>query len=893
MLVDVADARRRRSTRVVTIDTGVLFPETLRDVAGVRGALRRAASTSRTPAAPWTGPENCCGDAKVAALERALDGRRRRGSPASAASRPPTRANARDVEFDEQARRSGSTTRSPTGPRRDLWQRDQRARPALPPAARPAATPRSAARPAPSPGTAARAAGRAWTRSSAGFTSHEPAHPPATSSRPRRSTSCARSPPSSSARCCCSPAARTRSCCCAWPRRRSGPARFPFPLMHVDTGHNFPEVIEFRDRRVAELGERLIVASVQESIDRGRVVEETGPRASRNRLQTTTLLDAIAEHGFDAAFGGARRDEERARAKERIFSFRDDFGQWDPKSQRPELWNLYNGRIRKRRAHPRLPDLQLDRARRLAVHPRGALEIPSIYFAHEREVFARDGMLYADSRASSSCIDGEQPFTASVRYRTVGDMSCTGAVELDGAHARRTSSPRSPRRAITERGETRADDRVTEAAMEDRKEVQGYFSTARGPPRCACATAGSVDDGKSTLIGRLLLRLEAGLRGPARARRGVERARRRLREPRAADRRPARRARAGHHDRRRLPLLRDAAAQVHHRRHARPRAVHAQHGHRRLDRRPRDRARRRAQGRPRADAPPRPHRRAARHPAPRRRASTRWTSSTTTRSVFDAIEREFCALRRRARDARADVHPDLARCTATTSSTARETMPWYAGPPLLEHLETVDVAADRNLDDARFPVQYVIRPQPTSTPTTAATPARSPAACCAPATRSSCCRPGAHDASPRSTPSTGELDEAFPPMSVTMRLADELDVSRGDMIAAAGRPPDARRASSRRRLLDGRRAAARRAGATRSSTRRAPCARVVDARRAPLDVDTLEPEPGAGRAGAQRDRPRAPAHLARRCASTPTRATAPPARSSSSTRRRTRRSARA
>ncbi len=157
------------------------------------------------------------------------------------------------------------------------------------------------------------------------------------------------------------------------------PARFPFPIMHVDTGHNFHEVIEFRDRLVSQLGERLIVASVQDSIDHGRVVEETGPRASRNRLQTTTLLDAIEEHGFDAAFGGARRDEERARAKERVFSFRDDFGQWDPKRQRPELWALYNGTHPQGRARPRVPDLELDRARRLAVHragePRGPLDL--------------------------------------------------------------------------------------------------------------------------------------------------------------------------------------------------------------------------------------------------------------------------------------------------------------------------------------------------------------------------------------------------------------------------------------------------------------------------------------------------------------------------------------
>jgi sulfate adenylyltransferase subunit 2 len=242
--------------------------------------------------------------------------------------------------------------------------------------------------------------------------------------------------------------------------------------MHVDTGHNFPEVIEFRDRRVAELGERLVIASVQESIDAGRVVEETGPRASRNRLQTTTLLDAIEEHGFDAAFGGARRDEERARAKERIFSFRDDFGGWDPKRQRPELWSLYNGSIR-RGEHVRVFPLsnwtELDVWQYIADE---RLEVPSIYFAHEREVFRRDGMLYATSEFVQ-LIDGEEPFNASVRYRTVGDMSCTGAVEstateLDGVVAEIAAT------RITERGETRADDRVSEAAMEDRK-VAGYF----------------------------------------------------------------------------------------------------------------------------------------------------------------------------------------------------------------------------------------------------------------------------------------------------------------------------------------------------------------------------------------------------------------------------------
>jgi sulfate adenylyltransferase subunit 2 len=250
------------------------------------------------------------------------------------------------------------------------------------------------------------------------------------------------------------------------------PGRFPFPLMHVDTGHNFDEVIEFRDRMVERIGERLIVASVQESIDNGRVAEETGPRASRNRLQTTTLLDAIAAHGFDAAFGGARRDEERARAKERIMSFRDDFGGWDPKRQRPELWNVYNGRVRKGenvRVFPLSNWTELDVWQYILEE---GIEVPSIYLAHEREVFRRDGMLYATSDFVER-LPGEDPFVTSVRYRTVGDLSCTGAVAstastLDEVVAEIAATN------ITERGETRADDRVSEAAMEDRK-VAGYF----------------------------------------------------------------------------------------------------------------------------------------------------------------------------------------------------------------------------------------------------------------------------------------------------------------------------------------------------------------------------------------------------------------------------------
>jgi len=250
------------------------------------------------------------------------------------------------------------------------------------------------------------------------------------------------------------------------------PGKFPFPIMHVDTGHNFPEAIEFRDRRVEELGERLVIASVQESIDKGRVVEETGPRASRNRLQTTTLLDAIEEHGFDAAIGGARRDEERSRAKERIFSFRDDFGQWNPRVQRPELWNLYNARVRKGehvRVFPISNWTELDVWQYVA---REQLELPPIYFAHEREVFRRDGMLYAASEYIER-MEGEDTFVTSVRFRTVGDMTCTGGVESTASTIDAVVEEIAATR-VTERGETRADDRFSEAAMEDRKRV-GYF----------------------------------------------------------------------------------------------------------------------------------------------------------------------------------------------------------------------------------------------------------------------------------------------------------------------------------------------------------------------------------------------------------------------------------
>jgi sulfate adenylyltransferase subunit 2 len=249
------------------------------------------------------------------------------------------------------------------------------------------------------------------------------------------------------------------------------PAPIPFPVMHVDTGHNFPEALEFRDRRIDELGVRLVVASVPDAIAAGRVVEDR-PGASRNRLQTTVLLEAIADHRFDAVFGGGRRDEEKARAKERVFSHRDEFGQWDPKNQRPELWNLYNGRHRAGehlRVFPLSNWTELDVWQYVAAD---GVELPSIYYAHRREVFRRNGMIMAMGPYLPTQ-DGEDPFEAMVRFRTVGDMSCTAAVESSASTADEIVVEIAASR-ITERGETRADDRFSEAAMEDRKR-EGYF----------------------------------------------------------------------------------------------------------------------------------------------------------------------------------------------------------------------------------------------------------------------------------------------------------------------------------------------------------------------------------------------------------------------------------
>ena len=250
------------------------------------------------------------------------------------------------------------------------------------------------------------------------------------------------------------------------------PAKIPFPLMHVDTGHNFAEVMDFRDRRVTELGARLIVASVEDAIAEGLVQDPTGPLASRNSIQTVPLLKGIIDNKFDAVFGGARRDEEKARAKERVFSFRDEFGQWDPKGQRPELWNLYNGRHRKGehiRIFPISNWTELDIWQYVQ---REELELPSIYYAHKRPVFWRDNMLMAVTDVTPAD-EGAAVFETMVRYRTVGDMTCTAAVESDADTLDKIIEDVAASR-ITERGATRADDRASEAAMEDRKR-EGYF----------------------------------------------------------------------------------------------------------------------------------------------------------------------------------------------------------------------------------------------------------------------------------------------------------------------------------------------------------------------------------------------------------------------------------
>ena len=458
--------------RIVTIDTGVLFPETL---ATWRAFEQRFGVDIEIEDATgdWTGPAHCCGERKVAALERALGGVdawitgiRREQSP-DARQRAAGRVG-------RQARRCGSSTRSSSGPRRTSGGAS-RARPAVQPAAR---------------------SGLRVDRLRA---LHQPGHRPRgplggpVQDRVRAARVTAITPPAlSHLRALEAEAIHVMREVAAerekpallfsggkdsivlvrLAQKAFAPGKVPFPLLHIDTGHNFPEVIAFRDRLVAEHDLELLVGSVQASIDAGRVREETGPRASRNRLQTVTLLDAIESTSSTPASAAPAATRSAPAPRSACSSFRDDFGTWDPRRQRPELWDLYNARVRRGeniRAFPISNWTELDVWQYIAHEE---LELPSIYMAHEREVFARDGMLYAVS-PYIELMEGEEPFTASVRYRTVGDMSCTGAVRSTARTLPEVVAEIAATN-ITERGETRADDRAGEAAMEDRKK-EGYF----------------------------------------------------------------------------------------------------------------------------------------------------------------------------------------------------------------------------------------------------------------------------------------------------------------------------------------------------------------------------------------------------------------------------------
>ncbi len=474
------------SARVFTIDTGVLFPETyetwrrIEDRYGLKIEVVDALPPNGTP---WSAA-SCCGARKVEALDRALEdtaawitGIRREQSPTRADAetrRMGRRAGGLEVQSSGRLERRGSLdlrarSRSslPSPPRQGL--RFHRLRPLHDAGKRPG---RTLGRPGENGVRAARvsvlAAGPHKLR--AHRMSYEIAHLRALESE---AIHVIREVAAELERgVLLFSGGKDSAVLLHLARKAFHPAGLPFPVMHVDTGHNFPEVLEYRDRMVEELEARLIVASVQDSIDSGRVIEERGPRASRNRLQSVTLLDAIEEHGFKAAFGGARRDEERARAKERILSFRDDFGQWDPKAQRPELWNVYNGFV-KPGEHVRVFPLsnwtELDVWQYIKEE---RIDLPPIYFAHKRSVFRRDGMLYAVSEFVE-LLPGEEPFEESVRFRTVGDMSCTGAIASTATTLESVVAEIAATR-ITERGETRADDRISEAAMEDRKK-EGYF----------------------------------------------------------------------------------------------------------------------------------------------------------------------------------------------------------------------------------------------------------------------------------------------------------------------------------------------------------------------------------------------------------------------------------
>ena len=564
------------------------------------------------------------------------------------------------------------------------------------------------------------------------------------------------------------------------------PARIPFPVMHVDTGHNFPEVLEFRDRRVSELGVRLIVASVQESIDAGRVAEETGRHASRNRLQTVTLLDAIEEHRFDALFGGARRDEEKARAKERVFSFRDEFGQWDPKNQRPELWNLYNTRLH-RGEHIRVFPLsnwtELDV---WAYIEREELDIPSIYYAHERQVFERDGLLLAENPYVTRGED-EPLFTATVRYRTVGDMTGTGAVSSSAATvaeviARGGGDP--DHRARPDPGR-----RPGQRGGDGRPQARGVLLM----DILRFATAGSVDDGKSTLIGRLLYDSKSIFADQLEA---VERTSRDRGE-----------------DYTNLALLTDGlraereqgiTIDVAYRYFATPRRkfiIADTPGHIQYTRNMVTGASTADLAVVLVDARNGLTEQSRRHAflATLLRvphmvlAVNKMDLVDYSAEVFERICKDFSAFAARLDIGDLTFIP-ISALHGDNVVDRSANMGWYDGPSLLHHLEHVHIASDRNMIDVRFPVQYVIRPH-------AATDAelhdyRGYAGQVA----GGVLKPGdevLHLPSGFSThvrrieAAGTPVPEAFAPMSVTLLLDDDVDISRGDMICRPNNRPAA------------------------------------------------------------------------------------------------------
>ena len=559
------------------------------------------------------------------------------------------------------------------------------------------------------------------------------------------------------------------------------PARIPFPVMHVDTGHNFDEVYEFRDRRVDELGIKLVVASVQEAIDTGRVVEETGPRASRNQLQTVALLDGIESNGFDAAFGGARRDEERARAKERVYSFRDEFGQWDPKSQRPELWSLYNGRHR-RGEHIRIFPLsnwtELDIWQYIGAE---GIEVPSIYFAHEREVFLRDGMWLAVS-PFVTVMEGEVPEVRTVRYRTVGDASCTGAVDSPAV-----------RRRVDHRGDRRLADHRTRCHPRRRPSVRG--SDGRPQERglllmelLRFATAGSVDDGKSTLIGRLLFdaksifedQLEAVADASARMGLG-ETNLALLTDGLRAEREQGITIDVAYRyfaTPKRKFIIADTPGHIQYTRNMVTGASTADLAVVLIDARKGviEQSRRHAFIASLLRIP---------HIV---LAVNKMDLVDHSEERFNEIVEEF-----RAFAMKLDV-PDLTFIPISALNgdnvvTRSENMEWYDGSSLLHHLENVHIASDRNLIDARLPVQYVLRPQSNEFHDYRGYAGRIAGGVFKPGDDVVVLPSGFTSKVARIETFDGPVDEAFAPMSVTMLLDDQIDVSRGDMIARPHNQP--------------------------------------------------------------------------------------------------------